>query len=82
MSLLNSPKTPNYILSEDYSYPTGPHESKILNSGMFVRPIEIHYVPKHVLDNPLWRGFNKTKEVFVYCRYGIVPVPRNIVREV
>lgn len=75
-------KSPNYVLSSDCHFSSGNFDSKVLYAGTFVRPIELKYVPQHVLDNPLWKGFNKDKEVFVYTRYGIIPVPKSSVREV
>lgn len=75
--------TPNYVLTESYSYSAGSsnHDSKTLAAGSFVRPIDPRYVPKHVLDNPKYVWFNKNTEVFVYCKYGIIVVPLNIIRE-
>lgn len=78
-------KTPDYILKEEYSYPSGKgasHDLKVLKAGAFVRPIEQRYVPKHVLEDERWRWFSPKLEVFVYTSQGIVVVPKNIIREV
>ncbi len=78
-------KTPNYILKEDYSYPSAKgnsHDLKILKAGAFVRPIQIQYVPKHVLEDERWRWIMTKTETFAYTSQGIVVIPLNIIREV
>lgn len=79
--MTHSPRTPNFCLSADFMFSYDRHDTKTLPAGTFVRPLELQYVPQHVLDNPLWRGFNKDKEVFVYTKFGILAVPKHIVRE-
>jgi hypothetical protein len=74
--------TPNYVLMEDYQINLDAHDIKVLPQGTFARPIEYQYVPKHVVENPLWRYYNKDRDVFVYCRAGIVLVPKKILRQV
>ncbi len=78
-----SERTSNYCLVSDHSYNQGNsrYDLRILSAGTFVRPLELNYVPKHVIDDERWKAFDKTKEVFCYCRYGIVPIPRNLIRE-
>lgn len=76
-----SVKTPNYILSEDVSIDRSIYDDKTLKAGTFVRPIEVQYVPKHVLENPRYAFVDQEKEVFCYTRYGIVPIPRKYIRE-
>lgn len=77
-------RTPNYVLSEPFIYSVyghGPMDSRTLEAGTFVRPIELYYVPKHVTEDPQNRGFDKAKEVYCYCHFGIIPIPRKIIRE-
>lgn len=74
--------TPNSVLTEDHSWSHGPYDQISLGAGAFVRPIEFIYVPKHVLDKPLCKGFNKDKEIFCYTSYGILPVPYSKIRRV
>lgn len=74
--------TPNYVLMEEYNINIDTHDIKTLPQGTFVRPIEYRYVPKHVLDHPLWKWFNAEREVFVYCRLGIIAVPKKLLRQV
>lgn len=72
--------TPDYVLTEDHNVTYNSTEGKILLAGSFVRPIEIQYVPKHITDSAFGRWFNKNTEIYCYTRYGIVPIPRNILR--
>jgi hypothetical protein len=75
-------KTPNYRLTEPVSLPSkGRVGDNDLQAGEFVRPIELVYVPKHVLDDERWKWFNKDTEVFCYTRKGVVPIPRYKIRE-
>ncbi len=74
-------RTPNYIISEAHSYHVGSTDTRTLEAGTFVRPIELPYVPKHVTENPQNRCFNKETDIYCYCRFGIIPIPRKIVRE-
>lgn len=75
-------KTPNYVLMEDVSYTKGVYSSGMLPKGTFVRPVELGYMPKHVVDDERWRWFNKEKDVFVYCSIGFIVVPKSSLREV
>lgn len=76
-------RTPNYRINEDFSFytPGSFGDSKMLPEGSYVRPIELSYVPKHVLEDKRWALFNKDKDMFVYCKLGIVCVPKRIVRD-
>jgi len=78
-----SVKTPNYCLTEDFTYyPNGwGGEGRTLPAGAWVKPIQLDYVPKHVKEDERWKDFNKDKEVFVYCRFGIIALPKHIVVE-
>lgn len=53
--------------------------SKVLPVGSFIRPLQLTYVPQHIIDK--FPGFDKERQVFAYTKYGIVPVPKSIVRE-
>jgi hypothetical protein len=74
--------TPNYVTKEDFRFMSDSlWNEKVLESGTFVRPIELAYVPKHIRDNPMNRWFDAEKEVYVYCSFGIIAIPKNIVRK-
>lgn len=75
------PRVPDYVITEDYSFTFDRTDTKTLPAGSFVKPIELVYVPKHVVEQDRWRGFNKAKDVFCYTRLGIVSIPRKIIRE-
>ncbi len=74
-------QTPDYILTEDFNCSADFSQTKILSAGTFVRPIQFCYVPKHVLESKLGKFFNPKMEMFCYTRLGIVPIPKNIVRQ-
>lgn len=76
-------RTPNYRLTEEWLIQVnkGYMDPLKLPTGTFVRPIHIDYVPKHVLEDPRWKYFDSKNEVFVYTYYGIVPIPKHIMRE-
>lgn len=74
--------TPNYVLTEPVPFSSGHMDAKILDAGVFVRPIEYCYVPKHVIEDRRWKGFNKTTDVFVYCHHGIIAIPLKSIRRV
>jgi hypothetical protein len=76
-------RTPNYRTTDDYSFYTGSNwgDSKMLPAGSYVRPIELGYVPKHVLEDKRWSLFDKSKDVFVYSKLGIVMIPLRILRD-
>lgn len=77
-------KTPNYVLTEKFSFSAnGAFGSAIeLPEGTFVRPIEVIWLPTHILQSSDYKFFKPEKEVFVYTRYGIIVVPRDIIRKV
>lgn len=80
----HSPRTPNFALSEDYSFAQGVkhYDVKTLPSGSFVRPVNFEYVPNFVLEDPRWRWFNKDIEVFCYTRFGFLAIPKASLREI
>lgn len=75
------PRTPNYRLNSSVRITYSTHDTKIIEAGTFVRPIQLEYVPKHVTENPLWKGFDKEKDVFCYCSIGIISIPKKYVQE-
>lgn len=75
---MSSLPTPNYIIIQDISLGRGAWSDKILKAGSFVRPIDVRYVPKHVLEQHVY--YNPNFEIFCYTRYGIVPIAKNLMR--
>lgn len=75
--------TPNYCLVSEYRIVQGAAvvDAKILPAGTFVRPIDYYYVPLHVREDKRWAFFDRDKEVFCFTRWGIVPIPRDLIRE-
>ena len=73
--------TPNFVLM-DYFTSGSISDQKILPPGTFVRPIDVRYVPDHVLNDPRWVFFNKEKEVFCYTSIGIVAIKKDLLRQV
>jgi hypothetical protein len=76
-----SERTPNFVTNEPIDINYGKYDTKVIPVGSFVRPIEYQYVPKHILDDKRWERFDKETEIFVFTRYGFVPVKRTSIRE-
>ena len=74
-------RTPNYILTEEVLVRFGNYDVKTLPKGTFVVPIYHERVPRHVLEDKRWASFDKTKDVFVYTKYGMIAVPKIYVKE-
>lgn len=75
--------TPDYVLKEDVTLRTGDISGFItLSAGTFVRPIELVYVPHHTINNSTFKDFDKSKDVFCYTRYGMLPLPKDKMRQV
>lgn len=53
----------------------------IIAAGTFVKPIETVYLPDHIKEEASYRWFQKSTEQFVYCSYGILVIPKHIIRE-
>lgn len=70
--------TPDYKLRDALviSSNNGTGKDITLEPGTFIRPIESRYVPQHVKDDYRWRWHKDVDDVFCYCHYGIISVPR------
>lgn len=77
-----STRTPNYVLSVVVILRYSPTDEKVLEAGTFVRPVELQYVPEHVIQDKRWKWFDKDTDVFVYTRLGFIAVHRKNLREV
>lgn len=74
--------TPDYITTEEISFYYGSSQDfKVLPKGAFVRPVSYEYVPRHVIDHPMFSGFDKKTHVFCYSRLGFIPVAKKIIQE-
>lgn len=78
---MNSVPTPNYVLTEDFTVYAKFSSNTILPAGTFVRPIEVTWLPKHILELSEHLWFNPQKEIYVYTSAGIIIVPKDIVRK-
>jgi hypothetical protein len=74
--------TPNFITTEDYRFMKSKWTEQILPAGSFVRPIELCWLPKHILDADGHKWFNSETEVYAYCSWGIIAIPKKIMRKV
>lgn len=75
-------KTSNWALTEAFAVPnSGGYDTRTLPQGAFVSPVGERWVPKHVLEDPQHRWFDKKTETFAYCRFGFIRVPKRILRE-
>jgi hypothetical protein len=65
------------LLDHEYSATGWGQDPIKLGKGEFVRPIEINWVPKHVLEDERWKHYSVVTNVFAYTKHGIVPIPRS-----
>ena len=82
---MSSLPTPNFQLTEDVHIPgSGTWSSKdlILPKESFVRPLDIHYVPKHVTEDTRNRWFDPEKEVYCYTKLGIHAIRKIYIKQV
>lgn len=55
-------------------------DPKVLPVGAFVRPIQLSYIPQHVLDNNKY-NYDHKLDIYCYTRFGIIPIPKSYMRE-
>lgn len=72
-------KTPNYVLVSELIVSIDFRSSKVLPEGSFVRPIDPRWIPKHIAE--MYPGFDKVNQVFAYTHYGIVVIPKTLMRQ-
>lgn len=74
-------KVPEFITTEDYKF--GPlNDERVLPKGSFIKPIDVYYLPKHCYNYPTTMYYNKDRDVFIYCRFGIITIPKKLVLEI
>ncbi len=71
----------DYVTIEATSVSVGA-DSKRLEAGSFVKPIDIYYVPKHIKEDVKFLGWNLDKYVFCYTHWGITLLERSNLRTV
>jgi hypothetical protein len=74
-----------YRTTKDYEFiksGTNPMSGNvlILPSGSFVKPIDEIYVPKEAKERNIWTH-NTKRNIYVFCRFGIISIPASIVEE-
>lgn len=72
-------KIPTYWTIRDHDVWKEMTDKRILPRYSFVKPIDPRWVPLHIKDAN--RYFSEKLEVYVYCSYGIIVVPKNLVEE-
>ena len=75
-----SVKVPNHALTEAYSYAVGNQDTRTLPQNAYVCPIDPYYLPRHLKESSEYAFFNAETHVYCYTRYGLIPIPKNIVR--
>lgn len=73
-------RLPEYQTTADHAHNLTAQDQSTLPAGSFVIPLELCYVPKHVRDDRSRPYHDKEKNVYVYCRYGIVSIPKALIR--
>ncbi len=80
---MSSP-TPFYITMEEFTIHTK-RGHNTLPVGSFVREISECYLPQYIREEeekkPLWDKFVPETQMWVYCHYGILTLPRAILRK-
>lgn len=79
---MSSLPTPNFMTREEHKIYGNMLSEKILPKGSFVRPIEPKYLPSHITETGTFKWFNPDKEVFVYCAFGIICIPSELLIQV
>lgn len=74
--------TPDFMLNEEFVYHITAFDKHTFPKGIFVRPIKLSYVPKHVLDRVVYEHFDKVRDVYCYTTLGIFPLPRKLITQV
>jgi hypothetical protein len=70
----------DYVLTEEHWIEYGKERVR-LPEGAFVRPVELQYLPKHIVDCiPAW--YDHAVSVYCYTRYGFTSVNRLKIRQV
>ena len=75
-------RAPTYITMVDHKIMNEVWEEKILPSGSFVKPIHDIWLPKHIKDSSFYRFIDYEKDTYVYCHFGIISIPWDIIREI
>lgn len=76
-------KTTDYVLSVNVSVLKNERWDKlVIPAGTFVKPIETTYLPAHIKKGDLFKLFMPATEIYVYCSYGMFPVPKDAIRSV
>lgn len=77
-------KVQEYVTTEDFNYSSVDDASRrfLIPAGTFVKPIYHYNLPAHIRGSKMYFWWNPTKDTFVYCHYGILIIPKDIIREV
>lgn len=78
---MSSLPTPNFVLTEEWRVSLGLGKDKVLPVGAFVRPIEDIYLPTHIKESQAYKWLSEN-EIFVFSSYGIICIPKKIMRKV
>ena len=73
--------TPNFIITDDYTYFVSINDSITLPKGTFVRPIEREYLPDHIVDDRP-DVLLESKMKYCYTPRGIIALPKRIIKQV
>lgn len=77
-----SVKVPEFVLTEEYHLRVDTiGDPMILPQGSFVKPINNNYISKETRKKPINSWHNDNTDVFCFTRFGVVSLPKKIVRE-
>jgi hypothetical protein len=72
--------TPNYFLIKERIVQVYNKDFITLPAGSCCRPISPCYLPKHVLEYYTSKGYDKDKNDWCYTKFGIIPIPKGLIR--
>lgn len=79
---MRSVRVPNFWTTEDHSYEIpNTMERSTLPKNSFVKPIEDRYLPRHITDDKKYKYFNPETEIYCHTKFGLIPVPKRILKE-
>lgn len=71
-------KTPNYVMDKQFVHSLGKGDEITIPAGSFIQPLEFRYVPSHIKEEYSW--VDKNHEQFCFTKWGIIPIPKRLLR--
>jgi hypothetical protein len=75
-------KLQEYVTDKEFTIDQGRFKGQVLPAHSFVKPIEDRWVPAEVKKSIIRYNWAQNPEIYVYCFYGIISIPKKLVREI